>query len=246
MIHPRDKALELASKGQPVFPCRADKTPLTERGFKCASSDFDAINRWWSVWPDALIGVPTGEKFVVIDCDLQHTEAQQWYAQADLPPTRIHETRSGGRHLLFQPNDAVKCTAGKIHPHIDTRGRGGFIIWWPACGFNVLHANVLAPVPDFILHRLVRPIEVRHMATPTVQDTTTTVARKLEGILRTVAQAAEGTRNQITFWGSCRLAEMTAAGWLSRDRAMALAVEAASRNGLPQFEAQRTVRSAFR
>jgi len=246
MIHPRDKALELASKSYSVFPCRADKTPLTERGFKDASTDFDAINMWWAYWPHALIGVPTGDRFVVVDCDLQHTEAQQWYAEANLPLTRTHVTRSGGRHLLFAPNDTVTCTAGKIHRHIDTRGHGGFIIWWPACGFDVLHANVLAPVPDFILQRLARPTAVRHMATPTGQDTTATVARKLEGILRAIAQAAEGTRNQITYWGSCRLAEMTAAGWLSRDRAMSLAVEAASRNGLPQFEAWRTVQSAFR
>jgi hypothetical protein len=244
------QALELAALGCGVFPCNADKSPLTLRGFKDASVDFEVIDSWWTQWPDALIGVPTGEKFVVIDADLQHTEAQVWYARANLPLTRAHVTRSGGRHLLFQPHHDVKCTASKLHPHIDTRGQGGFIVWWPACGLEVLHENVLAPVPDWILRALAREpgkfTGVRYLATPISADTPQSAARKLEGILRTVAQATEGTRNQILFWAGCRLREMAAVGFLSRDTAMALAIEAATRSGLPRLEAIRTLHSAFK
>ena len=83
---PLEKALDLARRGVPVFPCKvADKTPYTTHGFKDASTDPARIRRWWSRWPDALIGVPTGIKFVVVDVDLQHREAQQWYARANLP-----------------------------------------------------------------------------------------------------------------------------------------------------------------
>jgi hypothetical protein len=192
--------------------------------------------------------VPTGEKFVVVDCDLQHTEAQIWYSRANIPATRMHMTRSGGRHLLFAPNDAVKCTVSKIHKHIDSRGYGGFVVWWPACGFDVLHENVLAPVPEFILRALTREQESapRYLATPVHLDTEKTLQRKLEGVLRTIAQGAEGTRNQVTYWGACRLAEMVTLGLLTRDTAMALAETAASNNGLPRAEYQRTIRSAFR
>ena len=60
------EALKLARKGLPVFPCRAeDKAPLTPHGFKGAAADPDIIHGWWTRWPEALIGVPTGEKFVV-------------------------------------------------------------------------------------------------------------------------------------------------------------------------------------
>jgi hypothetical protein len=148
-------ALALAGQAVPVFPClnkpgnrELDKKPLTKHGFKDASTDSQTIRQWWSRYPDALIGVPTGARFAVLDLDLQHSEAREWFATADLPESRTHFTRSGGRHLLFQPHEKVGCTQGKIWPHIDSRGFGGFIIWWPAEGLQVLHHKVLAPVAE--------------------------------------------------------------------------------------------------
>jgi putative DNA primase/helicase len=145
---PIKHALALAAKGVAVFPCAETKAPLTPRGFKDASADPGTIQHWWTRWPTALVGVPTGERFVAVDVDLQHLEARDWYARANIPPTRVHVTRSGGRHILFRPHEQVHCTASKIWRHVDTRGNGGFIVWWPACGLEVLHRDALAPVPD--------------------------------------------------------------------------------------------------
>jgi hypothetical protein len=104
-------AQNLAAQGHAVFPCRQDKAPLTPRGFKDASTDADTIAKWWTTWPDALIGVPTGDKFVVVDCDLQHIEAQYWYAHANIPATRSRSLahphcqhgRCKRRHQNVQP-----------------------------------------------------------------------------------------------------------------------------------------------
>ena len=90
---PLDHALRLAQKGNAVFPCDNDKKPFTAHGFKDASTDPDLIRRWWARWPDALIGVPTGIKFCVVDVDLQHPEAQVREGESAGHPNACHALR---------------------------------------------------------------------------------------------------------------------------------------------------------
>jgi hypothetical protein len=238
-------ALRLIQRGVPVFPCMENKWPLTPHGFHDASSDLQIIQWWWKQWPHALIGIPTGKKFVVLDVDLQHAQAQDWFARACLPPTRTHVTRSGGRHLLFRPHLKVRCTAGKIWPHIDTRGHGGFVIWWPASGFEVLNRDLLAPVPDCVVQAL-QPRETPERAVTATVSIGKNLESKIAGIIRAVAGAPEGQRNQLTFWGACRLAELVVQNRMDRSTAIDLIVEAASRTGISRMEASRTAQSAFR
>jgi hypothetical protein len=151
-------ALGPAGCGIAVFPCKIDKRPLTGHGFKDATTDKAIITEYWARWPEALIGVPTGINFDVVDLDLQHEAAQRWYAEHPLPLTRSHQTRSGGLHLLFKPDAAVKCTTNVIAPHVDTpRGRGGYVVWWPACGFVVRNHHIIATMPEWIVEALNPP-----------------------------------------------------------------------------------------
>jgi len=245
-IIPWKTALKLARQGVRVFPCAADKKPLTSNGYKDASADPNIVHAWWTKHPEALIGVPTGDRFVVIDVDLQHLDAQQWYDAncSRLPLTRTHVTRSGGRHLLFKPNCGVGCSAGKLGAHVDTRGLGGYIIYWPVCELDVLHGGMLAAVPDWIIEALHPP----QAPPPNVVQFPTHVSthRQFEGIVRAIATAHEGERNSICFWGACRMRELVAQNAIGRDAAIEIVVEAASRAGLPRNEARSTVLSAFR
>ncbi len=133
-------ALELAEEyGLPVFPCRADKKPYTENGFKDASKNIEQIAQWWGKWPDALIGVPTGKasKLLVVDVD---PDGESWYSNNStrIECGRIHHTRRG-HHLLYRmPDKDIRNSASKIAPGIDVRGEGGYIIWWPGHGLQAV------------------------------------------------------------------------------------------------------------
>lgn len=135
-------ALDLIAQGIPVFPCRPDKKPYTENGYKDATTDPDQVNEWLRQFPDALIGVPTGERtgWTVLDLDTEYpkgtpsTIAFEWYADhmAELATPYWHNTQRGGKHLFFKWNG--ERNAGAIRPAVDIRGEGGYIIWWPAEG----------------------------------------------------------------------------------------------------------------
>jgi hypothetical protein len=239
-------ALRLAEAGSLVFPCAANKHPTCPGGFKAATAEPVAVEALWRRYPGPLIGVPTGVKFVVVDADLQHAEAQQWYGRANFPLTCTHVTRSGGRHLLFKPDERVSCTVGKLWPHVDTRGKGGYIIWWPAEGYEVLHAKLLADVPDWVLTRLNPPEPVAVSEAKHRLLTHAAHSKAIQGIVGAIAAAAKGQRNSLLYWGACRLAELVLERVLSQNEAFDLAIEAGRQAGLPDLEARRTVQSAFK
>jgi hypothetical protein len=240
------RALDLAWHGIPVFPAaKDDKRPLTKHGFKDATTDERTIRRWRSHCPDALVSVPTGHRFVVLDVDRKHPGALEWFARecGELAGSRKHYTRSGGFHVLLRPHPEFTCTAGKIELGIDTRGAGGYIIWWPAHGYTVENPDTLLPVPDWLLQRLHPPAPP-----PAQRNARYNVGRDREigGLIRAIVFAREGERNAVTFWASCRFAELVREGRLGRDEAIDIIIESASRAGLDRKEAQSTARSAFR
>ena len=243
-------ALDLARGGLPVFPCRRDKKPTTPHGFLDASTAPDIVRRLWLLHPGPLIGVPTGPAsgLFVVDVDSpRHPEAAAWLARhaVNMPQTRTHRTRSGGVHLLYRHRPGLRTTAAKLAHGVDTRGDGGYIIWWPAVLASDVSNDIAIPdAPQWLLDALAPPPPPPSPPSPRIFHGER--ARDIEAIVCTVACAQEGRRNALAFWGACRLAELSRAGRIGRISAIDLAVAAACRAGLPRPEAQRTAHSAFR
>ena len=92
--------------GRKIFPCAVNgKKPITNRGYKDASSNPDQINEWWKNHPDANIGLVTGEdaNLVVVDVDVKNNAGgleslDQLQDECGQFNTLMVHSPSGGRH----------------------------------------------------------------------------------------------------------------------------------------------------
>ena len=129
-----DAALRYAAAGLPVFPCRPDKKPLVAWRTE-ASTDEARVREWWTRWPDAMIGLVTGQRsnLYVVDIDV---EGMVEYLALNLPKAEIAvRTPSGGGHAYFRwPGPGWGNTASRFVHGVDTRGEGGYVIAPPSCG----------------------------------------------------------------------------------------------------------------
>ena len=234
--------------GYAVFPCRADKSPACPHGFKDASRDPDAIAELWRRWPGPLIGIATGavSGIDVLDVDAKHPIALAWWhaAARRMPPTRLYRTRSGGLHAYLTHADGVANTASKLARGVDTRGDGGYAVYWFAAGFECLDHSPPAPWPAWLLECVLwKP----PAASPTpARARLTNAGKALDGVADAIGRATEGERNRLLFWGACRFGERMRAGLIGRREAEATLIAAAGSTGLQEAEARRTIASAWR
>jgi hypothetical protein len=239
-------ALSLTAEGLPSFPLRADKRPACPEGFHAAACEAAAIRDLWHRYPGPLVGVPTGRCSGVdaLDLDRKHREPGAWWAanRHRLPETRVHRTRSGGLHLLFRHDSRLRCWTGRPVRGIDGRAAGGYIVWWPATGLPVLRNAPLASWPSWLLAELQPSTSLlRSNVRVTVPDEHT-----LAGLVRFVAGAPPGQRNNVAYWAGCRAGEMVASGLIAAETAATVIAHAAMRAGLSQLEAERTAWSGLR
>jgi hypothetical protein len=163
-----ETALEYASQGWPVFPCRGWplKTPLIGGGFHGATLVPAIIRGWWRRWPGAIVGTPTGISFVVLDVDPRHggVETLAGLGVTELPATPTATTPGGGVHLHFAvPAAPIRNTTGSvgkrgIGPGLDWRGLGGYVIApSPGSGYAWVEATrelPLLPVPAALMPKV--------------------------------------------------------------------------------------------
>jgi hypothetical protein len=136
---------------------------------KDASAGPSQIQEWWSKWPDANIGVPTGavSGLLVVDLDNRGGKSggdnlKALAASHGGMPSTLTAMTGSGEHLFYAyPGTEVGNSAGMLAEGVDVRGDGGYVVAAPS-----LHANgtryvwrepdrALAELPDWLLNRMV-------------------------------------------------------------------------------------------
>lgn len=249
-----DAAGMLTAAGVPVFPCApGGKQPVTDHGFRAATTDPARVAAWWRRWPTANIGVPTGagSGLVVIDVDVHGVNGYTAYARAAraglIPePLAVVRTPTGGQHTYFPADPAYEqrsWQAGKIG--IDCRADGGYVIAPPSVlrldGVRIpyrVEQVASGPTRPIDAGRLRDFLDPRPAPRPRAGRP---VRREDAERLATWLGRQATDRNLKLFWASCRLAE----GGVALDDALDALVTAAQ-SDFGEREITRTVYSAYR
>ena len=161
----KQAALDYAKRGFEIIPVRPNKTPYTSHGVKDATTREDIVEHWWTMWPDAMIGIrctmqsPTPFGYV-LDVDVSgdksgdETLKQLEKEYEPLPPTLTSQTATGGKHYIFHSdNPDIKGIPG-FAPYLDFRARGNYIIAPPSIReegtFTWLNNLPPAPLPTWL------------------------------------------------------------------------------------------------
>ncbi|MDI6024129.1 bifunctional DNA primase/polymerase [Leucobacter sp. UT-8R-CII-1-4] len=257
-----EAAARFAAAGVPVFPCvPGEKRPLVARGFHDATADPGQVAAWWSRWPSANIGIPTGAAsgVEVVDVDVHATgtgfpafrEAhREGYAAGWAALVR---TPSGGLHAYYPAHpDRAQSSWQAARAHVDFRGDGGYIIAPPSKVLRpggarapyrliVTSGDIPVPVDAARLREFLDP----RTLIPMGRARTARLERRgadAKVLAGWVAGRGEGERNRGLFWAACRLAE---SGTPPAATLEALG-PAAEHAGLGSREIMATIRSAYR
>lgn len=169
-------ALKYAQAGWRVFPLFGKK-PLTEHGFKDATTDPKTIEEWWAKWPWANVGIATGDLFFVLDVDVKPGGFDSLKAlqqeHGALPATLRQTTGGGGVHYFFRMpiGREIKNSTGKLRPGLDIRASGGYIVAAPSVhpangwkykfeGTQPATEQPIAEAPDWLLDFLDEPHQI--------------------------------------------------------------------------------------
>jgi hypothetical protein len=213
--------------GFSVFPCLVDKRPATPHGFKDSVTAPDLVADLWRRHPGQLIGVATGERsgIDVLDIDAKHESARAWLitARGKIPPTRTFKTRSGGWHFLFRHAPGVRNTESLLARGVDTRGDGGYIIFWYATGaFPCVDHSPCAEWPEWLTEALFyrrEPTPAPACRVHAFASNGASAHNVVEACLRKLSAAGEGSRHKALRAAACTLGGLLDVAGLSTEAA---------------------------
>lgn len=160
-------ALGFIEMQAPVFPLRvADKLPIMMGGFKGATLNPKMVRDWWTQWPHANIGIPTGQVSGIWVLDIDGEEGEKSLSEFErangkLPQSVEVISGGGGRHIYFAmpATGIIPCSVSKIAKSLDVRGDGGYIVAPPSVHpsgkryeWSVDSAEDFIPAPEWLLN----------------------------------------------------------------------------------------------
>ena len=133
-------ALEYLNKwGFSIIPLLPNKKPLIKwEEFQKRKPTEKDIRGWWSTYPEAMIGIVTGEisGIAVIDVDTKDLiEADSFLLGSITGDTPLVGTPRG-YHYYFAYQDGITNTVNIKGEKIDIRAEGGYVIAPPSVNFR--------------------------------------------------------------------------------------------------------------
>ncbi|NTJ22228.1 bifunctional DNA primase/polymerase [Rhizobium rhizogenes] len=287
---PKDLALSYVYRDVPVFPCRAAaevtdrideetkkpivhkaKTPLRSNGFKGATLNSGLVERMWTSYPNAMVGIPTGEQLGawVLDVDVHkdddgntingyETLAALEAKYDQLPETARARTAGGGTHYYFLYKPGIRNRGG-LGAGLDVRGSGGFVI---APGSVTAEGNEyiwidydgegipeIANAPQWLLDLVLPPpAPERDPSTYIYEgiDNDAYVERAVSVELRDLAEKCKPGRGELVNITAFKLGTLVGAGVLSRTEAEVGLFDAAYSNGIVATDGEKEILAKIR
>jgi hypothetical protein len=113
------------------------KHPILDDWVNAASCDPDVVAGWWRRWPNANIGLATGDVTVFyLDAKPEADGRESWRALQIDDSGALRDLTGRGEHLFFSANGHKIGNRTDLLPGVDFRGEGGMVVLPPS-----LHAN---------------------------------------------------------------------------------------------------------
>ena len=264
-------ALDCAELGIAVLPCNnATKSPLTAHGCHDATINVAQIKEWWATFPNAMLGIATGQTSGLFVLDVDTHGDTNGYASlsaleaehGELPDTYQVETASGGRHFYFRypENHIIKNTTSRVGKGLDIRGDGGYIIAAPSVradgkAYRVYRDADIVDAPEWLLELAeTKEASSVSMGGFTYSDGSERAVSNpeaykksiLENEIKALADAPEGERNHTLFRVAANLYGYVSGGTFDEYEVYSALIGACYANGLmvDRTEVESTIKSA--
>jgi RecA-family ATPase len=260
-----DNALSLARLGYPVIPLQpSNKRPYANEdvaqlagvpmpndgngGIYLATTDEAAIHAWWSAWPGAMIGIPTGSKTGIAALDIDVKNGKDGWATIQnnglpIPPDAPFQmTRSGGGHYLMSlpPGVTFPSDVNVIGNGLDRLGDGKYFVWY---GVDLSAPRPLAP--PWFTSKVAAKSDI-NLTGGLIIPGPARIAETIEYWTVNVRDAAAGERNNVLNNAAFAFGQIATA-CPERERELVAKLAAAAADcSLDARETDRTIKSGMR